>query len=94
MYLLYQPMSGVNSHSEIAEDWVIVDLREVQGFLVIGRPSISAGGLKGPWWGPYHARDMAINNWLSKPWSSVSPGRANLALRLQPGSKITTRSSR
>ena len=65
VYLLKQQMSNVNRHSEITEVWVNVGIREVQGFLMARRRRVSAGSHKGPWRWPYHARNVAVDHWLS-----------------------------
>ena len=47
------------------EEWVIRDFREVQRTLVARRQRIVANRPAGPWQGPFHARGIACNHWIS-----------------------------
>ena len=77
-YLVGQQLSDVNRRTGATEVWVVKDIRVVSNCLVARRQRVENRRTQGPWLGPFHVRDIAVNHWLS----SVR-GEASLAFAPQ-----------
>ena len=44
---------------------MVKDVRVVNNYLVARRQRQMGSRVNGPWLGPYHVRDVAVNHWLS-----------------------------
>ena len=64
-YLVGQQMSDVNRRTGTTEVWLVQDVRVVNNYLVARRRRLEKSRTQGPWQGPYHVRDIAVNHWLS-----------------------------
>ena len=70
-------MSDVNRRTGAAEEWVVKDIRVLNNYLVARRQRMLGARGNGPWLGPYHVRDLAVNHWLSST-------RGEMALAFAP----------
>ena len=77
-YLVGLQLSDVNRRTGATEVWVVKDIRVVSNCLVARRQRVENRRTHGPWLGPFHVRDIAVNHWLS----SVR-GEASLAFAPQ-----------
>ena len=81
-YLVGQQMSDVNRRTGATEVWLVKDVQVLENYLVAQRQRMTGARGSGPWLGPYHVRDIAVNHWLSstlgKTALAVAPLKADL----------------
>ena len=58
-YLVGKEMSDVNRRTGASERWLVKDVWMARRMRLTGTRVI------GPWLGPYHARAIAVNHWMS-----------------------------
>ena len=71
-YLVGLQLSDVNRRTGATEVWVVKDIRVVSNCLVARRQRVENRRTQGPWLGPFHVRDIAVNHWLSSVRSETS----------------------
>ena len=81
-YLVGQQLSDVNRRTGATEVWVVKDIRVVSNCLVARRQRVENRRTHGPWLGPFHVRDIAVNHWLStvrgEAFLAFAPQEVNL----------------